>query len=348
LAPNQPGALNGLGQIYLSQGRYDQAETYLLKAAPRAPAAWYGLARIYLLEGKFADAEKWAQQIVDSGQTNDQARQMLKAAQEKHLSQRLRATLEPEAANAASAASTNSKSQSAMPAIQAWLKLMDNGNYGKSWETAADSFHDAVTKADWVAKSKEIRQPLGKVLSRKLISTKQPTTLPGFPEGSYFVAKFDTAFSNFKPAVETVSFALAEDGRWKAIGYLIRPGANESQPAIASEDEAAVSAAKKWLTTIDDGHYAESWTSASDYFRNAITRDKWVSALTAVRQPLGDLISRKVKSAQLTTELPGAPDGQYVVMQFDTSFANKPSAVETVTFMRGKDGQWKAAGYYIK
>jgi hypothetical protein len=35
-------------------------------------------------------------------------------------------------------------------------------------------------------------------------------------------------------------------------------------------------------------------------------------------------------------------------MQFDTSFENKKSAVETVTFMREKDGTWKAAGYYIK
>jgi len=37
-----------------------------------------------------------------------------------------------------------------------------------------------------------------------------------------------------------------------------------------------------------------------------------------------------------------------VVMQFDTSFSNKKSAVETVTFVQEKDGKWKAAGYYIK
>ena len=35
-------------------------------------------------------------------------------------------------------------------------------------------------------------------------------------------------------------------------------------------------------------------------------------------------------------------------MQFATSFANKKNAVETVTFMREKDGIWRAAGYYIK
>jgi hypothetical protein len=63
---------------------------------------------------------------------------------------------------------------------------------------------------------------------------------------------------------------------------------------------------------------------------------------------LGKLLSRKLTKAQSATSLPGAPDGNYVVMQFDSSFANKKNAVETVTFMQEKDGKWKAAGYYIK
>ncbi len=117
---------------------------------------------------------------------------------------------------------------------------------------------------------------------------------------------------------------------------------------VANADKAAVSAAQVWLAAIDDGHYAESWTSGADYFRGAITQDKWVSALESARQPLGNLVSRKIKSAQPMTELPGAPDGQYVVMQFETSFAGKKSAIETVTFMLEKDGKWKAAGYFIK
>jgi hypothetical protein len=66
------------------------------------------------------------------------------------------------------------------------------------------------------------------------------------------------------------------------------------------------------------------------------------------RQPLGALVSRQVKSAQPMTELPGAPDGHYVVMEFESSFANKKAAIETVTFMLEKDGQWRSSGYFIK
>jgi serine/threonine protein kinase len=237
----------------------------------------------------------------------------------------------------------------ALPAVQTWLSLMDNGDYGQSWETAANSFHTAVSKADWVAKSAEIRQPLGNVLSRKLSSTEQPTNLPGMPDGSYFVAKFDTAFTGLKSAAETVTFALSDDGQWKAIGYLILPGDSGAQPASGDTDnKAAVAAAQKWLAGIDDDHYGESWTDAADAFHDAITQDKWAAALESVRKPLGSLVSRKFKSAQLTTNLPGAPDGQYVVIQFETSFANDGTAVETVTMGPLQDGQWKASGYYIK
>ena len=58
LNPNHPGALNGLGQIYSIQRKYDLAETNPLKAAPNAPAAWWGLTKLYLLQGKFRAGRK--------------------------------------------------------------------------------------------------------------------------------------------------------------------------------------------------------------------------------------------------------------------------------------------------
>lgn len=58
--------------------------------------------------------------------------------------------------------------------------------------------------------------------------------------------------------------------------------------------------------------------------------------------------SRKLKSATYTKTLPGAPDGEYVVIQYDSSFVNKKSAVETVTPMLDKDGKWRVSGYFIR
>jgi hypothetical protein len=60
------------------------------------------------------------------------------------------------------------------------------------------------------------------------------------------------------------------------------------------------------------------------------------------------MVSRKFKSSQYTKTLPGVPDGEYVVIQYDTSFEHKQSAVETVTPMLDKDGKWRISGYFIK
>jgi hypothetical protein len=118
--------------------------------------------------------------------------------------------------------------------------------------------------------------------------------------------------------------------------------------AGAETEKTAVSAAETWLSIIDGGNYSGSWNKASAYFRGAITERSWAVSLEGVRKPLGKLISRKIVNAQETNTLPGAPDGKYVVMSFKTAFAQKKSAVETVTFMLDTDGKWRAAGYFIK
>ncbi len=116
----------------------------------------------------------------------------------------------------------------------------------------------------------------------------------------------------------------------------------------SDKGKAAVAAAEEWLTMVDDGKYVQSWKEAAQYFKNAVKQEQWEQSLQAVRNPLGKLISREVKSKTYTTSLPGAPDGEYVVIQFKSSFENKKSAIETVTPMMDKDAKWRVSGYYIR
>jgi len=113
-------------------------------------------------------------------------------------------------------------------------------------------------------------------------------------------------------------------------------------------EDRAVEAAKEWLALVDAGEYADSWTEAAGYFRNAVTQAQWIQAVDGVRRPLGSLVSRELKSAKFTSTLPGAPDGEYVVIQFGTELEHKASAVEAVTAMKDADGAWRVAGYFIK
>jgi len=103
-----------------------------------------------------------------------------------------------------------------------------------------------------------------------------------------------------------------------------------------------------WLALVDSGKYADSWEEASQLFKAHVTKEQWQSMLRASRDPLGRMTSRKLMSATYTTMLPGAPDGEYVVIQYDRSFEHKQSAVETVIPMLDKDGKWRVSGYFIK
>ncbi len=123
-----------------------------------------------------------------------------------------------------------------------------------------------------------------------------------------------------------------------------------ASPLIAADDAVAraEAGARAWLALVDAGKYGESWDEAAAVFKASIDRAQWEKALGGVRSQLGALKSRKLASARFTTSLPGAPDGEYVVIQFDSRFENKAAAVETVTPMREKDGSWRVAGYFIK
>jgi uncharacterized protein DUF4019 len=121
-----------------------------------------------------------------------------------------------------------------------------------------------------------------------------------------------------------------------------------ADPAVNDAVPAATSAAESWLQLVDQQQYDQSYSSAAGAFRGAITQDGWSKAVGGVRGSLGKLLSRKLAAAKYTTSLPNAPDGKYVVIQYDASFENKTSAVETVTPMQDPDGVWRVAGYFVR
>jgi hypothetical protein len=113
-----------------------------------------------------------------------------------------------------------------------------------------------------------------------------------------------------------------------------------------SQNEAQPSG-EAWLVLVDKGKYGESWSEASAFFRSRVPAQKWTEMVSGVREPLGAKTLRKLKSISFPTSLPGAPDGNYALIQFDASFARKANAVETLTLMEDA-GKWRVAGYFIK
>ena len=88
--------------------------------------------------------------------------------------------------------------------------------------------------------------------------------------------------------------------------------------------------------------------ATAEFSKKSVKKEVWAQSIQAVRSAMGDLISRSVEAARYATSLPGAPDGEYVVIQFSTRFTNKNSAIETVTPTKDPDSVWRVSGYYIK
>ncbi len=146
----------------------------------------------------------------------------------------------------------------------------------------------------------------------------------------------------------TVTIAQIETKVASVLLFTFLLSASAAAQARQKPEELAQQSSEAWLAVVDSGKYAQSWDEAAQLFQAAITNDQWQSALGGARTPQSKVLSRKLKSATYTKTLPGAPDGEYVVIQYDTGFEHKRSAVETVVPMVDKDGKWRVSGYFIK
>ena len=114
-----------------------------------------------------------------------------------------------------------------------------------------------------------------------------------------------------------------------------------------ADEQAAHTSADSWLALIDQKQVAQSWDATAPIFQSSVTKEQWEHAVAAARGPLGELSSRKFHATEYKTTIPGAPEGEYVTVYYDTAFAQKAAATESVTLMKS-DGSYKVAGYFIK
>ena len=137
-------------------------------------------------------------------------------------------------------------------------------------------------------------------------------------------------------------------GRFLVCASLVVAGFAASVGAADKPEDLAQAAAESWLKLSDAADGAATWEQAAKLFKGVVTKEQWTQALAGVRPPLGKVVSRKLTSRQYSEKLPGAPDGKYVVIQYETVFEKKPSAVETITPMLDPDGVWRVSGYLIR
>ena len=120
---------------------------------------------------------------------------------------------------------------------------------------------------------------------------------------------------------------------------------SSTTPSLAETDVSV--AAHAWVELLDNEQWDASWQASGTMFKTQLASTQWVAMVQSVRKPLGRVSTRTLKSVVQTNTLPGAPAGDYQVLQFQTHFANKPDATETVVLSREKAG-WRVNGYFIR
>lgn len=112
--------------------------------------------------------------------------------------------------------------------------------------------------------------------------------------------------------------------------------------------EKVESSARSWLELVDSGKYKESWENSSALFKTKTSESEWIKSITAIRGPRGTINARYIATAGTTKTLSGFPDGEYVVLQFYTTFTQKGLALETVAQAKTSDQTWQIVEYSIK
>ena len=122
------------------------------------------------------------------------------------------------------------------------------------------------------------------------------------------------------------------------------PAFSQAAPARRSIATAAMPApddrARQWLVLVDDKNYAQSWSDAAKAFQTRQKADGWASDAGAKRAPLGAVASRGLKSIDLSRN-------NICIIRYDTVFARKAAAVETVT-LAFENGGWSVTDYSVE
>jgi hypothetical protein len=111
----------------------------------------------------------------------------------------------------------------------------------------------------------------------------------------------------------------------------VKPG-TVTAPIPAPDDRA-----RQWLTLLDDGNYAQAYAEAAPALRKD---DGWTEKAAAARAPLGAMSRRDLKAVDLARP-------HTAVVRYDSVFAHKAAAVETVT-LTFANGGWSVAAYGVQ
>jgi hypothetical protein len=123
--------------------------------------------------------------------------------------------------------------------------------------------------------------------------------------------------------------------------------AQVAQSSPGTEEQAAQRQALGYLGYLDQGRFADSYAYTGLLMRNQLDPQTYAAKIENMRSGVGALQGRQLIDANLVNSVPGAPEGQYIVVHYHANYLNLNDAVDTITLAFQK-GYWRVIGYYIK
>ena len=112
------------------------------------------------------------------------------------------------------------------------------------------------------------------------------------------------------------------------------------------EDKEYLAQQRVWLMTLDAEEYEQMWLDAAPSVQGVIGWQEWGNAVKSARQNYGNVKERKFYDAEYLSDVPEAPEGEYVTVRFKTKFGSK-AGIETITTVL-ENNVWYVSGYYLK
>ena len=131
------------------------------------------------------------------------------------------------------------------------------------------------------------------------------------------------------------------------LAMILIPLYNHNKSPDNQKLEQAQPVAVEFLQLIDGGKYAESWQSSASLVRDKVTQQEWIEKLDKTRSRYGELIQRNQKSTRSATALKDSPEGEYIILTYESDFQKAEDVSEYVTVMRDGDS-WKVASYAMQ
>lgn len=119
-------------------------------------------------------------------------------------------------AGAEPASGSKSEAEAAARAAENFLVLIDASKWAESYAATGAQFRRLNTLQAWTDVSARVRPPLGKLLTRNLITNEY---VPAPPQG-YQLVKFASTYADGTNQIESVSLEW-EDGAWRVVGIVI-------------------------------------------------------------------------------------------------------------------------------